>query len=534
MSRIPIGRCPARLFAVCAALALIIPLALPIPAAAASPPAADPPVAGGSNAAKTLVGSGTGTLERVAVSPSSTSSTAPSAKAPNRTGKPTKANAGSGSPATPRASNIAASNLQFYPLSHPIRLYDSRPGFPAYYDNGVPEVGGNTYSDIVAGASYQGVTVPTTALAVTGNITVVADQGSGPGYVTLYPDGASLPATSNANYVDGQTVPNAFTVALGDDGGFQNYVLTTINIVIDITGYYAPVGSGGLYFHKLPAPLRNLDTRPGQIACIMPGAPLTGGSGYSDLVAGLGCTIGGQGVPGNATAIAGNATVVADKNAGPGFLTLFPGGTPLPTASNNNYVNGQVIPNYFFVGLGNGGKLNLYALTTIDVVIDITGYFSPSQFDANGAGYLYNTLPYPIRMYDTRAGAVANGSACYGGFGGGFPVGNFIIPGGGAVDGTTVVCQGLTIPTSAVAVSGNATVVADLGSGPGFVTIFPAHTGRPTASNLNYVDGDVIPNFFLVGLNATTSTNGHTYTNAFDTYNSTPTDQIFDLNGYFA
>ena len=428
----------------------------------------------------------------------------------------------------------AASGLQYYPLAHPIRFYDSRPGMSAYRDNGTPDIGGRSYNNAVAGITYQGVTIPANAAAITGNVTVVADQGSGPGFVTLYPDGSSLPTTSNANYVNGQVVPNAFTVALGPSGGFRYFVSTTINDIFDITGYYAAPGAGGLYFHQLPFPIRYLDTRPGATAYNTPGAPDSGGATYSGTVAGI--SYAGVTIPANAAAISGNATVVAGRNAGPGFLTLFPFGATLPTVSNNNYVDGQVVPNAFFVGLGSG-KLSTYNLTTIDIVIDINGYFSSSSSDGNGAGVLYNTLPYPIRMYDTRAGSVGNGSACNGGFGGGFPnTSSFIIPGGGTRNGVAIICQGITIPTNAVAVTGNATVVADLGSGPGFVTLFPATSARLNASNLNYVNGQVVPNFFVVGVGPITAdhTAGNVYTNAFLTYNSTATDQIFDLNGYFA
>lgn len=521
-----------RLGIVCGIVGLLIQFVSPITLSAA-PPAADRDPAPAGSTQPSLVGAGSGKLTSTKTTITNTSSPHPSSTTVKRTGVTPKRGNDTG-----KATSVGsqASSLQFYPLARPIRFLDTRPGFPAFFNPGAPEAGGFAFINPVRGITdpATNVTIPGSALAVTGNLTVVADRGAGPGYVTLYPSDAGLPATSNANYVDGQTVPNAFTVALGSDGGFLDYPLTTIDIILDITGYYAPVGAGGLYFHRLPAPLRYLDTRPGSVACATPGTPDIGGATYTGTIAGLGCTIGGQGIPSNATAIAGNATVVADQNAGPGFLTLFPGGTGLPAVSNNNYVNGQVVPNFFFVGLG-GGQLNAFSLTTIDLVIDIAGYFSPSFSDVNGVGVLYNTLPYPIRMYDTRAGTVASGSACFGGFGGGFPTnGNFIIPGAGTINGTTIVCQGLTIPTNAVAVSGNATVVADLGTGPGFVTLWPARTARPTASNLNYVDGLVVPNFFIVGLNSTTSGSGNVYSNAFDTFNSTSVDQIFDLNGYFS
>jgi hypothetical protein len=518
-----------RLLLIGAVLGLLIQAISPIASGAAPPTGPD---VAPTSAAKPAdaTGSGGGKEQTRRVSPAAKSSApAPlSADAIKRTGTPTKREANA-----PSASPHVASNLQYYPLSQPIRFYDSRPGDPAFANNGTPDVGGLSYRNIVAGITYQGVTIPTSALAVTGNVTVVADQRSGPGFVTLYPDFAPLPTTSNANYVDEQVVPNAFTVALGANGAFRDYVSTTIDIVLDITGYYAAPGTGGLYFHTLARPMRLLDTRPSASAFYTPGAPHLGGLTYVDGVAGI--SFGGVSIPGDATAVSGNATVVADQSAGPGFLTLFPDGAALPTVSNNNYVDGQVVPNAFFVGLG-GGALDLYNLTTIDVIVDINGYFSSSLFDFNGTGVQYNALAYPIRMMDSRPGSVSNGSACTGGFNGGFTGGgNFIIRGGGFINGVQIVCQGIAIPSSAVAVTGNATVVADFNSGPGFITLFPPGVSRPLASNLNYVNGQVVPNFFVVGVGPVTATNsGNVYTNAFLTYALTTVDEIFDLNGYFA
>ena len=41
------------------------------------------------------------------------------------------------------------------------------------------------------------------------------------------------------------------------------------------------------------------------------------------------------------------------------------------------------------------------------------------------------------------------------------------------------------------------TVTAVTPSGPGYLTVYPCHA-RPTASNLNYVAGDIAPNLFAI------------------------------------
>ena len=81
---------------------------------------------------------------------------------------------------------------------------------------------------------------PQGALAIVGNATVVNAPGGGAGYVTLYPSGTDRPTVSNLNYRPGQGVPNAFTVGLGGDGAFNVYAYTSVDFVVDVTGFFAP------------------------------------------------------------------------------------------------------------------------------------------------------------------------------------------------------------------------------------------------------------------------------------------------------
>ena len=59
-------------------------------------------------------------------------------------------------------------------------------------------------------------------------------------------------------------------------------------------------------------------------------------------------------------------------------MTLWPSGANRPTVSNLNCVPGQIVPNAFTLGLGAGdGAFNVYAYSTIDFIVDLTGYFAP-------------------------------------------------------------------------------------------------------------------------------------------------------------
>lgn len=220
--------------------------------------------------------------------------------------------------------------------------------------------------------------IPTAAQVIVGNATVVSNVG-GSGFITLYPNGVPRPTVSNLNYVADQIVPNAFTVGLGGDGSFNIYSSSSTNFIVDITGYYSAEavdanGPGLLYF-ALSSPVRLLDTRAGQPACDTPGAPLAADAVRTQVARG---TCGGVTIPVSAQAVVGNATVVNTvPGAGVGFVTLYPSGAARPTVSNLNYVPNQIVPNSFTVGLGSDGAFNIYTLSTLHFIVDVTGYYGP-------------------------------------------------------------------------------------------------------------------------------------------------------------
>ena len=78
------------------------------------------------------------------------------------------------------------------------------------------------------------------------------------------------------------------------------------------------------------------------------------------------------------------------------------------------------------------------------------------------------------------------------------------------------------IPSTASAVVLNVTVVPQ---NPGYLTVFPAGQPSPTASNLNYTKGDVVPNLVEVGVGPGGQVSFYSYA---------ATDVIVDLEGYTA
>jgi hypothetical protein len=65
-------------------------------------------------------------------------------------------------------------------------------------------------------------------------------------------------------------------------------------------------------------------------------------------------------------------------------------------------------------------------------------------------------------------------------------------------------CSNQTVPSTAKAIFGNATVVNNFANaGAGNIRLYPGEQPLANASNLNYVSGDVMPNSFIVGLGTT-------------------------------
>lgn len=88
--------------------------------------------------------------------------------------------------------------------------------------------------------------------------------------------------------------------------------------------------------------------------------------------------IAGQcGIPAGAKAVSFNFTVT--DTAGPGFLAVYPQGTPYPGISTLNYLGGQTVANAAVVPLGASGAITVVAgVSGFDVIIDVNGYYAPS------------------------------------------------------------------------------------------------------------------------------------------------------------
>ena len=117
------------------------------------------------------------------------------------------------------------------------------------------------------------------------------------------------------------------------------------------------------------APCRLIDTR--NPVGPLGGPALNNGVSRTFVLAGQ-CTI-----PANAIAVTVNIAVTQPTN-GPGFLTIYPTGTPLPLFASINYSAGQTRSNNAILLLGPAGDIAVRCTQgagTVHFVLDVTGYF---------------------------------------------------------------------------------------------------------------------------------------------------------------
>jgi hypothetical protein len=246
--------------------------------------------------------------------------------------------------------------LAFYPLV-PCRVADTR--FSSFGALGPPSLStGQTRSfDVLSSAC----SVPASAQAYSLNFTVVP---AGPlMYITTFPTGQARPVASTLNALTGAITANAAIVPAGTGGAVDVYASNATDLIIDINGYFAAPGAGGLSLYNL-TPCRVLDTR------LPAGNPPF--SGELDV----NVTASGCGAPAAAQAYVFNATVVPPASLG--YLTLWPQGAARPVASTLNALDGAITSNMAIVPSSNGSIAAWsYVPTPTYLILDIFGYFAP-------------------------------------------------------------------------------------------------------------------------------------------------------------
>ena len=206
--------------------------------------------------------------------------------------------------------------------------------------------------------------VPADAAAVALNVT--ATDATGTGYITVWNCADPRPVASSVNFVQGVPTPNTVLTNLGADGKVCLYVAeASAEVIVDVFGYLAPNAAFGAV-----TPARLLETRPGAPTVdgeFQAHGPVAPGTPLQLQVAGRG------GVPEGAHGAVLNVT--ATDAAGTGYVTVWPCGETMPTASNVNFVAAVPSPNASIVKIGEDGKVCFQTgEAAAQLIVDVTAY----------------------------------------------------------------------------------------------------------------------------------------------------------------
>jgi FtsP/CotA-like multicopper oxidase with cupredoxin domain len=339
--------------------------------------------------------------------------------------------------------------------------------------------------------------IPASAVAVTGNLTVVNARSAG--WVALTTTPTNSPGVSTINFPAGDTRANGVTIPLASDGSlgvtFVGARGTTADVLFDVTGYFTPGAVGATYFTVTPN--RVADSRPATRNGL---TTLLSNTAQIVQIANKTPGVGATNIPVNATAVTLNVTVVNPSSAG--YVTVStPGSSGISTI---NFPARDTRANNLTVALTGGNVSVLFVGgrgATANVFIDVTGYFAPGF---GGASYVTVT---PTRVLDSRAGTRLGMTSSL-----------------TAGTGATFTVTGA--PAGVIAVTGN---LAEVGAtGTGSLTLLPTSTVPPTTTTISFPARDTRADGVTIGVGP-----GGTLWIIYTGPAGTRADALFDVTGFF-
>jgi uncharacterized protein (DUF1501 family) len=324
----------------------------------------------------------------------------------------------------------------------PARLYDSREA-PR---NAPLNEGEWVHVQVVGVGGVPGDGVTAVALNVT------CADGSMPGSFTVWPTGGQQPSVANVTVPVG--TPSATLVVVEPGPSGQVSILNrsgSANLVVDVVGFF---GTASAFRFAALNPTRLLDSR-------IRRRPIVTNQTINVKVRGVG------GVPLNADSVVLNVTAVTPTL--PGFLTVFPTGSPRQTTSSLNFEAGAIVPNLVIAKVGASNSVSIYNLQgATHVIVDVVGYFSSTARGHYTPIEATTALATQIGQMSTVAVPVAGVGA---------------VPGGGV--------GGVALNISVRNPSWDS-----------YLTVWPSATRKPTASNLNPTMGHNCSNLAFVKVGA--------------------------------
>ncbi len=393
----------------------------------------------------------------------------------------------------------------YYPV-RPMRFLDTRSIWSNGTNNGSKLGPGATTRLKVVGRND----IPEQASAVVLNVT--ATETTSPGHLTVYPAGVTRPTASSLNFSAGQTIANSVTVAVGANGEIEMFNSAgQTHILVDIMGWYAKdnsvlnwagYGAGGqLHTHE---PVRLLDTRD---PADWPWGKL---DAFSYALVRFGYA---KEIRQHIKAVVVNVTAVDPDGAGHlrAWNGVDTGHGSIPDTSILNYTPKSIVPNLAIVPVSPCGadcgegwedlpQIGIYTNGTTHVLVDVVGFYDDSTLEG-GLRFQPNT---PSRIVDTRIGLGVAGKV-------------------GQGQTATV-----TTPQNLAGATGQALALNVTGVHPSQTThmiVWENGIPKPTVSNLNPAQGQIVPNAVITGIDAARK---------FNVYNNAgQTDVVIDVVGSF-
>ena len=201
------------------------------------------------------------------------------------------------------------------------------------------------------------------SVATAAAITLTGVDPCGPGYLTAFACGSTLPPTSTVNVRTTGATANMTIVPVGQRA-ICVYASMTTDVVVDLVGHLERDGTG---IDAVSAE-RIFDSR---------------GAAPNELVSGDGILPSGRvtaipvrrspSVDAGADAVMINLT--STESTAPGFVTAYPGpcSAAPPTASNLNHVAGETIAVGAITRIGADGTVCVYNHARTHLVVDLSG-----------------------------------------------------------------------------------------------------------------------------------------------------------------
>ena len=263
----------------------------------------------------------------------------------------------------------AVNGGRFVPLAAPERWTDTRglAGSP------LPTVFGGTPRQLNAGEAITvptlaGTAVPTVSGAVNTSqvaalvVNVAAVGATANGFLRVVRPDAGTATHANLNFAPGAASANTAIVPVSSIGTIGLYTSQKAHAIVDVVGYITAGGSSltteGMFVPL--SPVRVYNTRDLT-------KPFTKDESRAVMLAG-----GATGVPSGVYGVSANLAAVAPSANG--YLKVYPGITPPPTASLN-FAAGKTVANGALIGVNPDGSATATMSQASHLIIDVNGYF---------------------------------------------------------------------------------------------------------------------------------------------------------------